>query len=136
MCESNHAYHARFIPFGPESGKISPMTTDELLFELRRFSEEHPQGWGHDEWTGLLDQLAVNGHDVSDHDGIGRSLERERLVHTLQRMEVRGLGPKRVDAIADRFGTLWNLMNASEEDIAGIPSVPRPLAVQILDTLQ
>ncbi len=79
------------------------MTTDKLMLELRRFAEEHPQGWGHDDWLGLLDSLASQGHDVADRDGVGAALERERLRHTLQRMEMKGLGPKRMDALGEPF---------------------------------
>ncbi len=112
------------------------MPTDNLDFELRRYVEEHPEGWGHDQWLGFLAYLSENGHDVSDSDGLGLALEHLRLVRVLQHMEIKGLGAKRVQAIADRFGTLWNLMAASPEDVAQIPSIPRGLAEQILDVLQ
>ena len=51
-------------------------------------------------------------------------------------MEMKGLGPKRIDALASHFGTLRNLMNASASDVAQVQSIPRSLAGQIVDTLQ
>ena len=112
------------------------MSTDKFMLELRRFAEDHPQGWGHGEWEGLLNRLASAGFDVSDCDRVGLDLERVRLCQTLKRMEVKGLGAKRINVIANRFGTLWNLRNASPEDVSQLPSVPRSMAGQILDTLQ
>ncbi len=112
------------------------MAAHDLNPEIRRFAEEHPQGWGHDEWLDFLSSLAASGHDVSDSSGIGLALEHHRLALILQRMEIKGLGKKRIEAVADRFGTLWNLMNASAEEVAQLPSIPRSLAEQILDVLQ
>ena len=112
------------------------MITEELISELRGFAQDHPQGWGHDEWLSLLDHLAGAGHDVSDCDRLGLALEKERLSQTLGRMEMKGLGPKRIDVITNHFGSLWNLMNATEEDVSQLPNVPRSLASQILQTLQ
>lgn len=112
------------------------MATHDLDFELQRFVEEHPQGWGHEEWLGFLSHLAAEGHDTTDPDGIGLALEHRRLVRVLQNMEIKGLGPKRIEAIANRYGTLWNLMAASPEEVAELPGIPRSLAEQILEVLQ
>lgn len=112
------------------------MPTKELAAEIRRFSSEHPQGWGHDEWLDLLHTLSEEGHDISDGDAIGLTLESERLSQVLRRMELNGLGPKRVDALAEHFGTLWNLMSATPEELAQLPNVSRLLAEQILEVLQ
>ncbi|MFH1766018.1 MAG: helix-hairpin-helix domain-containing protein [Gemmatimonadota bacterium] len=112
------------------------MTTSDLLLELRRFAQDHPQGWAHDEWLGLLNDLGNAGHDLSDCDSVGLALEGERLSQTLQRMEVKGLGPKRIHAIVSHFGTLWNLMTATPEEVSLLPNVPRSLAGEILDILQ
>lgn len=46
----------------------------DLVAEIRRFSSEHPQGWGHDEWFGLLHTLSEEGHDIGDGDAIGLAL--------------------------------------------------------------
>jgi excinuclease UvrABC nuclease subunit len=73
---------------------------------------------------------------VSDSDGIGLALESERLAQVLRRMEIKGLGPKRIEALANHYGTLWNLMVASSEDVATLPNINRDLAEQILAVLQ
>jgi hypothetical protein len=112
------------------------MTKNALNAEIRRFATEHPEGWGHDEWTGFLTHLSEVGHDVTDADEIGLALETERLSQTLRRMEINGLGPKRMEDVANHFGTLWNLMSASQEELTQVPSISRPLAEQILEVLQ
>ena len=112
------------------------MTDKALDQELLRFAQEHPQGWGHQEWLGLLAHLGAEGFDVSDPDGIGLGLEHHRLALVLRRMEIKGLGPRRIEALAYRFGTLWNLMTAPLDDVAQVPGVPRSLAEQVLDVLQ
>ena len=112
------------------------MGSQDLLRELRSFLLDHPHGWSHDEWLGLLYHLSQKGIDTDDEKGIGLVLERERLTHTLGNLSIKGLGPKRREALADRFGSLWNLMEASPEEIAQVPGVPRSLADQISDVLQ
>ncbi len=112
------------------------MATDHLEPELFRFAQEHPEGWSHDDWLAFLHLLSESGHDVTDSDGIGLALEHHRLALILKRMEIKGLGPKRIEALANRFGTLWNLMSATPEDLAGVPGIPRSLAEQVLDVLQ
>jgi len=112
------------------------MQNKDLAAEISRFSSEHPEGWGHDEWQGFLHQLSESGYDTSDADGIGLALESQRLTRVLQGMDIKGLGPKRIVCITDHFGTLWNLMSASADDLAQLPSVSRPLAEQILEVLQ
>ena len=105
----------------------------DLRRDLREFASTRPDGWSHDEWLRLLDSLRERGHDTSDSESIGRDLERERLALTLER--VPGLGPKKVEAVADRFGTLWSLRQASAEEIASVPSIPRNLADRIVETV-
>ncbi|MFC1575245.1 helix-hairpin-helix domain-containing protein [Gemmatimonadota bacterium] len=112
------------------------MATNDLATEIRRFASEHPEGWGHEEWLGFLNGLSDAGHDIGDGDAVGLALESERLSNVLGRMEIKGLGPKRIDALAEHFGTLWNLMSASPEDLAQVPSVSRSLGEQILGVLQ
>lgn len=98
---------------------------------LRAFIEAHPDGWGHDDWLALLSELDGEGYDVGDPDAIGRELERERLAWELRRKKVPGLGPKRIDAIANRFGTLWSLRHAETEDIAEIKTIHGKLAEKV-----
>jgi len=112
------------------------MTTDPFSREIRYFVREHPHGWSHDEWLMFLYHLSQTGVDTEDEAAIGMALERERLTHTLGNMEIKGLGPKRREALASRFGTLWDLMEASPEEISRVPGVPRSLATQIAEVLQ
>ena len=73
------------------------------------FIESHPEGWGHDQWLGLLAELEEMGFDVSDPTAIGHEMESQRLAWELRRRGVPGLGPKRIDAVVEHFGTLWSL---------------------------
>lgn len=99
---------------------------------LQTFIESHPDGWDHRDWLGLLAELEQNGHDVSDTDAVGRELERERLAWELRRKSVPGLGPKRIDAVVERFGTLWSLQHAEAEQLAEIKTIPGKLAEQVV----
>jgi excinuclease ABC subunit C len=51
----------------------------------------------------------------------------------LKRRSVPGLGRKRLEAIANRFGTLHELQNASAEEIARVPGMNRALAEKVLN---
>ena len=99
--------------------------------QIQAFVEAHPDGWGHHEWLGLLADLESAGEDVSDAEAIGARLEEERLGATLRGFGVKGLGPKRIEAVVDRFGTLWSLSQASADDIAEIKTIPSALAGQV-----
>jgi hypothetical protein len=102
----------------------------DLQAHLRAFASGRPQGWGHDDWLAFLDHLRERGHDTENAQEIGEALERERLAVVLE--EVRGMGPRRVDSVVNRFGSLWHLSQASVDDVASLPSIPRPLAEQVL----
>ncbi len=112
------------------------MSKVEMDAEISRFVSEHPEGWNHEQWSDFLHHLSEAGHDVGDSDSIGLALETERLTRILREMEIKGLGPKRIEGLAGHFGTLWNLMSASREEVAGLPNIPERLAEQILDVLQ
>lgn len=100
---------------------------------LNAFIEAHSEGWGHDQWLGLLGQLEENGFDVSDPTAIGYELENRRLARELLRLEVPGLGPKRIDAVVAHFGTLWRLRHAQIGDFAEIKkSVPGKIAERVM----
>ena len=101
----------------------------ERTAELRAFVAEHPDGWNHHEWTELLDRLRERGHETGDADSIGAELELERLSSSLAGLS--GVGPRRVEALARHFGTLWALRHASPEEIAAVPGIPRALAERI-----
>ena len=106
------------------------MAWDEKEFRgrVRDFVTRHPEGWGHDQWLGLLAELRDAGMDTHDHAAIGAALEYERLLAVLERASVKGLGPKRREAVAERFRRLWDLEHASVEDIAALPSFHKGLA--------
>lgn len=99
---------------------------------LRAFIEAHPNGWQHQNWLELLADLEQKGFDVSDTEVIGWELERERLSWELRRKGVPGLGPKRIDAVVERFGSLWSLRQAEPEDVARIKTIPGKLAEKVV----
>ena len=103
---------------------------------LRAFVERHPEGWNHEEWMGLLMDLQQDGADVGDPEQVGRALERTRLEWELARRTVKGLGPKRSDAIVARFGTLWRLRQASVDEVAEVPTITRTLAEKVVQAMQ
>lgn len=107
-----------------------------LRDRLRDFVERHPDGWSHQEWLELLAELSDMGVDTEDTDRIGSALEHERLLTVLEQAPVKGLGPKRREAVANRFGRLWDLKHASVEEIASLPSFNRGLAEALQDAVR
>jgi hypothetical protein len=105
-----------------------------LRRELREFASSHRQGWNHDGWTGLLNQLSEKGHDVSDAEGIGRQLEEERLALELE--GVQGVGPAKIRKLAEEFGNLWALRHADADRIATAGGVKREVAERIQASLR
>ncbi len=103
--------------------------------EIRAFLDDHPDGWSHQAWSGFLDRLRAEGYDTSDPDAIGHRLEGARLARFLEHLGVHGLGPRRREALVDRFGTLWKLRHAGEEEIGGTPGITAPLAREIRGAL-
>lgn len=100
---------------------------------LNAFVESHPSGWNHDEWLGLLADLGQGGTDVSNPEAIGAELEKTRVTWELKRRGLPGLGRKRIDAIANRFGTLQELESATVEEMARVPGMTRALAEKVLN---
>jgi hypothetical protein len=100
---------------------------------LNSFVESHPTGWNHDEWLALLADLGQGGTDVSNPDAIGAELEKTRVTWELKRRGVPGLGPKRLEAISNRFGTLNELQNATVDELARVPGMNRALAEKVLN---
>lgn len=100
-----------------------------LRADLREFASARPEGWNHDDWIGFLDHLRGRGHDISDSDQVGMSLERERL--TVQLEQVPGMGPRRVEALVERFHTLYSLRHAGVDDLAEVPGMNRALAERV-----
>jgi len=103
---------------------------------LREFVERHPDGWNHEEWTGLLAELEQSGADVTDPQRVGLALEKTRLEWELARRSVKGLGPKRSEALAERFGTVWSLRQASVDEVAQVPTINRSLAEKVVQAMQ
>jgi hypothetical protein len=103
-----------------------------LKADLRAFAAGRPEGWGHDDWLAFLEHLAQRGHDTESAAEIGEALERERLAVVLE--VVQGMGPRRVDSVVNRFGSVWHLSQASVEDVCSLPSMPRSLAERVLET--
>jgi len=99
---------------------------------LDTFVAEHPEGWGHHAWLTLLATLEQGGIDVSDAEAIGFELENRRLAAELRRREIAGLGPKRIEALVERFGTLWSLQHADIDQLAEIKTVPATLAEKVV----
>lgn len=108
---------------------------DALDAELKDFVGGHIHGWSHEHWNGLLSGLAGNGHDVADRDFIGLRLERAHILATLERLGVKGLGPKRRERLADHFPTLWALRHADVDELASVPTFHRSLAETVHDAL-
>jgi hypothetical protein len=98
----------------------------DLRSDLREFISSRPEGWSHDDWTGLLGRLGERGHDVSNPDQVGMALERERLASVLERVE--GLEGHQVEALTDRFQTLWSFRHASTDDVASTAGIDPGLA--------
>ncbi len=113
---------------GTSRGKSAAPNLD-LDSDLRTFAANHPDGWDHQGWTDLLDDLRSKGHDTSDTDGIGKALERERITASLQ--GVPGVGPARVRKLADHFGSFWNLKHADADQISGAAGIPRSVAERV-----
>lgn len=109
-------------------GGANPEKRD-LRADLRDFAAARPEGWSHDDWLNFLDHLRERGHETGRPEEIGTMLENERLATVLE--QVPGVGPRRVEALVGCFGTLWNLRQASVDDVAAVPSVPRALAERI-----
>ena len=106
---------------------------DQLQADLRAFAIARPSGWNHEDWLGFLDSLRQKGHDLSAPAEIGSRLERERLGVVLS--GIQGIGPKRVDALVNRFHTLYSARHASVEEFAGA-GLPRADAERVLRELQ
>lgn len=113
------------------SGAIA-LENYDMNKQLTAFVEDHPDGWNHDQWLSLLADLRADGADVSDPAAIGEELEKLRLGATLRGCDVPGLGPKRIEAVVEEFGTLWRLRHAHAEDVAAIKTVPAAVAEKVV----
>ena len=99
---------------------------------IRGFVDAHQEGWSHHEWLGLLHHLGETGHDISDPNGIGLALEQERIRAVLQGSGIKGLGPKRIEAVSTGYGDLHQLRSVDASHIAETTGIPLKLA-QVLE---
>jgi hypothetical protein len=106
----------------------------DLRRELRAFAEQRRDGWNHDDWLGLLNDLRARGFDVDDEARVGSALERERV--TLHLEGVDGMGPRRVQALAERYGTIHQLRGAEIDDLAQVQGMNRSLAQKLTERLR
>lgn len=107
----------------------------EVQEKLRDFVVGHPDGWNHQDWIGLLGDLESAGVDAGQSEDIGLMLEQERLTIFLSGTGVKGLGPKRREAVVSRFGRLWDLEHATVDEVAAVPGVSRSLAESLVQAL-
>lgn len=105
----------------------------DLRADLRAFASGRPEGWNHHDWLSFLDHLRERGHETSDADAIGLALERERLAVLLER--VPGMGPRRVQALVERYDTIWSLSRADVDELASVPGMNRALAEKLRQPL-
>jgi len=103
---------------------------------LRAFVEAHIDGWDHEDWVGFLRHLGESGHDVSDADGLGLALEQERIRAVLRRSGIKGLGPKRIEAISTGYGNLHQLRSVEASHIVETTGIPVGLAQEVSKILR
>lgn len=115
-------------------GRRIAATVDPSAAALRRFVDEHPDGWNHDQWLELLTTLRAAGQDTTDSDAIGLTLERERLTRALTR--IRGLGHRRQATVIEAYPRLWDLQQAKTEDLANLPGINVGLASRIVEEVR
>lgn len=101
---------------------------------LRAFVEEHAEGWNHNDWLAFLGRLQETGVK-GDPEEIGLELERTRLAAVLSERKIKGLGPRRIEAIVDQFGSLWNVRQAKAEDFAAVSNIPSRVAGELEEAL-
>ncbi len=108
---------------------------DALDAELKDFVAEHIHGWDHQDWHRLMGRLGADGYDVSDTAALGLRLERAHILATLERLDLRGVGPKRRERLADHYPSLWQLRQASVDELAAVPTINRVVAETVRDGL-
>jgi hypothetical protein len=116
-----------------ETGFVHTPKGPDLKEDLRAFVQARPAGWGHGDWVSFLDHLAERGHDTTDPDAIGLLLERERLWALLE--GVQGMGPRRIQAVVERYDTIWSAHHASVDEIATLAGMNRSLAEKVRQAL-
>lgn len=111
--------------------------TENRVEALRAFLDRHPGGWYHTDWERLVDDLRTRGLlPDGGEQAVGRELERARVRQTLQGLGVRGLGPKRRETVAEAYGHLWELRNASADELAALPGLNKRVATDLVAALR
>lgn len=105
---------------------MNGMSTD-----IQAFVRDNMEGWNHDEWMGFIQHLGESGYDVSDQDGIGLTLEQERLRSLLRNWGVKGLGPKRIEALTYAYASLENMKGTDGPGIAERTGLPKQVAKEV-----
>ena len=105
----------------------------DLREDLRAFVQAQPSGWGHEDWVAFLDHLTERGHDTRDPEAVGLLLERERLAARLE--GVQGMGPRRIQALVDRYETIWSAAHAGADELAALPGMNRSLGEKVRQAL-
>ena len=113
----------------PRTRKVGPKTADGRSGDLQAFLIDHPRGWTHEDWLGLLDQLRDRGHSVEDPDQIGRILEQERLISTLR--DVPGIEDQHAQRIAKRYGSVLEVCQAEPDVVSRTADTHREEAERI-----
>lgn len=104
---------------------------------LRAFLDRHPGGWYHADWERLVDDLRTRGLlPDGGEEAVGRELEKARVRHTLRDLGVQGLGPKRRETVAEAYGHLWELRNATADELAALPGLNKRVAADLLAALR
>ena len=111
------------------------LVSKEMAREILAFVDAHPNGWSEDDWSGFLRHLGTSGLDASDHDGIGLALERARVQNVLKAAGVKGLGPKRIEAIAMEFSFLPQLRDTHPDEVAARTGVPKKLVHEVFSRI-
>lgn len=110
--------------------------SNEMAGDILAFVEAHPHGWSHDQWLGLLHHLGSSGQDISNPDLIGLTVERTRVQSALKHAGIKGLGPKRIDAIAAAYSFLPELRDIDPKELAARTGIPGKLAQEIAATFR
>ena len=110
--------------------------SESLRQMLRKFVTDHPHGWDHHAWERLLGDLRGAGLKAGEPTELGLELERMRVLLLLEGLPVKGLGPKRREAVATLFPHVWDLQKATTDELLQLPSFTRKIAEDVLAAIR
>jgi hypothetical protein len=110
--------------------------TNGLSHHIQYFLVDHRDGWNHDDWLAFLHRLEEAGEDTSDPESIGAAMERAHLQTTLEHLDISGLGPKRIEALTNTYGSLGQLQRTASVHIADETRIPVALATRVLEQVR